>query len=109
MAAQILNTYAANLTAGTVGGLILGYMAMKVTRKAGAAAGLGIIGYEVAHHNRLVSTSLDSVFGKVREGIGSTCTKYCSKTSGQMKSLVGKNKALTVGLIGGSLLGIACS
>lgn len=107
--AQILNNYAASITAGTVGGLVLGYMAMKVTRKAGAAAGLGIIGYEVAHHNRLVSTSLDSVMAKVRSRIGDTCSKYCSKTKGQMKSLGGKNKALTVGLIGGSLLGIACS
>ncbi|KAK9891213.1 hypothetical protein WA026_013528 [Henosepilachna vigintioctopunctata] len=109
MAAQILSGYPASLAMGALGGFILGNLTMKMTRKAGCAAGLGIIGYEVAHYNGLVKTSLDTVFGKVTQKLSEGCSKYCAKSSGQVKSLVGKNKALSVGLIGGSLLGIACS
>ncbi|KAL3289189.1 hypothetical protein HHI36_003625 [Cryptolaemus montrouzieri] len=109
MVAQLLQGYALNLVAGMIGGIFVGHMAMKVTRKAGVAAGVGIIGYEVAHHNGLIKTSLDTVVGKSKAGVNSFCSKYCTKTTGQMKSIVGKNKALAVGFVGGSLLGIACS
>ncbi|XP_044760621.1 uncharacterized protein LOC123318023 [Coccinella septempunctata] len=101
------NTFPRQIGLGTSSGILAGFLSMKVGRLTALAVGGGIIIYEIAHHNKIVTKDLESISKQIKEKnyLNSPKAKKAQELFAHVKKFVGRNKIFSVGLLGGFLVG----
>ncbi|KAL3274707.1 hypothetical protein HHI36_016084 [Cryptolaemus montrouzieri] len=102
-----ISTFPRQIGLGTSTGILAGFLSMKVGRLSALAIGGGILLYEVAHHNKIVTKDLETVSKQIRERnyLNNPKAKKALDMLNYAKKFAGRNKIFSVGFIGGFLLG----
>lgn len=101
------NTFPKQIGLGTSTGILVGFLSMKVGRLSALAVGGGIILYEIAHHNKIVTKDIETISKQIKEKnyLQSPKAKKVMDLFSHAKKFAGRNKIFSVGFLGGFLLG----
>ncbi|KAK9888155.1 hypothetical protein WA026_000424 [Henosepilachna vigintioctopunctata] len=102
-----VSTFPRQLGLGTTTGILTGFLSMKIGRLSALAVGGGILLYEVAHHNKIVTKDLETVTKEIKQKnyLNSPRAKKALSMFNHAKVFAGRNKIFSVGFLGGFLLG----
>ncbi|XP_045477455.1 FUN14 domain-containing protein 1-like [Harmonia axyridis] len=101
------NTFPKQMGLGTSTGILAGFLSMKVGRLSALAVGGGIILYEIAHHNKIVTKDLESISKQIKEKdyFNNPKAKKVMDLFAHVKKFAGRNKIFSIALLGGFLVG----